>query len=143
MKLKLFSFIVLSISLSVYTSCKKEGCDDPAALNYDEKANSNNGTCLYELSTIFWFGDTTAVHLNNAGITMMTYYVDSNLIGMNYPSSYWSSEPVCGQGVTFRENTKNTSATHTYYVHNQNGVNLWTGTFTSTAGFCQSIKLDY
>lgn len=143
MKLKLFSLFVLSLTLITYTSCKKEGCDDPAALNYNEKANKNNGTCVYELSTVLWFGDTASVHLSNDGITMMSYYVDSNLIGVNEPSNYWSSQPNCGTAITFRENTEKTSATHSYYVHDQNGADIWTGTFTSTAGFCQGIQLEY
>lgn len=28
-------------------SCKKEGCTDPTALNYNVKAKVNNGTCKY------------------------------------------------------------------------------------------------
>jgi hypothetical protein len=143
MKLKFLSLLILTLSVAAVQGCKKEGCDDPAALNYNEKANENNGTCVYELSSVLWFGDTTSVHLSNDGITQLSYYVDSNLIGVNYPESYWSSQPACGQAITFRENTSETAKTHSYYVHNQFGVDVWTGTFTSTAGFCNSIQLDY
>lgn len=143
MKLKFFSIFALTVALISMNACKKEGCDDPAALNYSEKANENDGSCVYELSAVLWFGDTTAVHLNNSGITTMMYYVDSNLIGMNEPSSYWSSQPNCGQAITFRKNTEKTSTTHNYYVHDQNGADIWTGTFTTTAGFCKSVELDY
>ena len=29
------------------TSCKKKGCDDPNAENYDSKAKKNDGSCVY------------------------------------------------------------------------------------------------
>ena len=30
------------------TSCKTEGCTDPTATNYDEKADDDDGSCTYE-----------------------------------------------------------------------------------------------
>lgn len=40
--------MVAFIGLSLGTiSCKKEGCTDPLATNYDNKANHDNGTCIY------------------------------------------------------------------------------------------------
>lgn len=30
-----------------FTSCKKEGCTDAIAINYDSKAQKDNGTCVY------------------------------------------------------------------------------------------------
>ena len=31
-----------------FSSCRKEGCTDPAALNYDIEAEKENGSCVYE-----------------------------------------------------------------------------------------------
>jgi len=31
----------------LFIGCKREGCTDPDALNYDSKAKSDDGTCLY------------------------------------------------------------------------------------------------
>lgn len=47
-------FIIYLIILAfVYTTgCKKEGCTDSTATNYDEKAKSDDGSCLYAQDTI-------------------------------------------------------------------------------------------
>ena len=41
----LFAFLGLAITL---TACKKEGCTDPLATNYNSKANHDDGTCNYD-----------------------------------------------------------------------------------------------
>jgi len=38
---------VALITMLVIKSCKKEGCTDPAATNYDSKAKKNDGSCIY------------------------------------------------------------------------------------------------
>jgi hypothetical protein len=40
------SLIILSL-ITMITSCKKEGCTDSKALNYDSKAKDDDGTCEY------------------------------------------------------------------------------------------------
>ena len=35
-----------------FLSCKKEGCTDPLAINYNSEANKENGTCLYRTTCI-------------------------------------------------------------------------------------------
>ncbi len=45
-------FTLLTITLlfvsSAFTSCDTEGCTDPSAANYDEKADSDDGNCRYD-----------------------------------------------------------------------------------------------
>ena len=36
------------MAITLITSCKKPGCIDPAAVNYDEEADSNDGSCVYD-----------------------------------------------------------------------------------------------
>ncbi len=43
-------FLFLAISTTVLSACKKEGCTDKNALNYNDKAKKNDGSCLYEQS---------------------------------------------------------------------------------------------
>lgn len=40
-------FLFALLSTVVLVSCKKEGCTDPTALNYDENAKKDNGSCTY------------------------------------------------------------------------------------------------
>ena len=37
---------VLGLSVALI-SCKKEGCTDPIATNYEKKANHDDGSCIY------------------------------------------------------------------------------------------------
>jgi len=47
-----FSLMLLTASLAITTvSCKKEGCTDAAATNYNEKAKKDDGSCTYESTT--------------------------------------------------------------------------------------------
>lgn len=50
MKSRFTPLLILALSLltvSTFTSCKKEGCTDPEALNYDADAKDDDGSCIY------------------------------------------------------------------------------------------------
>lgn len=40
--------LLAGVASLALTSCKKEGCTDPAAVNYNPDAKKDNGTCQYE-----------------------------------------------------------------------------------------------
>ncbi len=42
------------------SSCRKEGCTDPDAVNYSESAKKNDCTCNYLADVAFWFTEETA-----------------------------------------------------------------------------------
>ncbi len=46
-KIKIVFLTILSISL-LSTSCRKEGCTDETAFNYNEEAKKDDGTCTYD-----------------------------------------------------------------------------------------------
>src|SRR5690606_6748235 len=46
MKTKVLS--LTAIALLTFTACKKEGCTDATATNYNEKAKKDDGSCLYD-----------------------------------------------------------------------------------------------
>ena len=41
-------FIFILFTLIVFSSCKKEGCIDILATNYDANADTDNGSCMYQ-----------------------------------------------------------------------------------------------
>lgn len=50
--MKLFKILILFFLLSnLFFSCKKRGCSDPDALNYDKNANKDDHSCYY-----YWVG---------------------------------------------------------------------------------------
>lgn len=40
--------ILLAITSFAFTGCKEEGCTDPTAINYDEEADKDDGSCIFE-----------------------------------------------------------------------------------------------
>lgn len=57
-------YVILSlITSTLIVSCKREGCMDPLASNYDSKAKKNNNSCIYSetsyiIPTTYSFGNT-------------------------------------------------------------------------------------
>ena len=47
---KIFNFfLMMAIATTIsLTSCKTDGCTDPTATNYDDKADNDDGSCTYE-----------------------------------------------------------------------------------------------
>lgn len=45
---KTLSFIVIGALVFTMSSCKKEGCTDETALNFNQDAKKDNGSCTYE-----------------------------------------------------------------------------------------------
>lgn len=43
----LLTFVAFAITISL-TSCKTDGCTDATAINYDDKADNDDGTCEFE-----------------------------------------------------------------------------------------------
>lgn len=44
------NFLIPVVAVVALASCKKEGCTDPTALNYDSKAKKDNSSCQYDES---------------------------------------------------------------------------------------------
>ena len=45
--MKFYTYIGVVAIAVAFSSCKKEGCTDQNALNYNDKAKKDNGTCIY------------------------------------------------------------------------------------------------
>lgn len=96
--MKVFSLIILAWGI-LLSSCKKEGCTNVDALNYDNEANADDGSCKFEAENFVGtynvtgyavdqtFGDTTAqsyqliinhtdatsISISNLGNTSLTF----------------------------------------------------------------------
>src|SRR5690554_133586 len=47
-KLRIGGLVFLSVMSLTFMSCKKEGCTDEAALNFNKNAQKDDGSCIYE-----------------------------------------------------------------------------------------------
>ncbi|MBK9193145.1 MAG: hypothetical protein IPM77_17510 [Crocinitomicaceae bacterium] len=52
-------FFILFVLILFVSSCHRKGCTDPLALNYEEKAKKDDGSCEYPPLT------TTTIHFNH------------------------------------------------------------------------------
>jgi hypothetical protein len=89
--------ILILSSVLIFLSCKKEGCTDVFADNYDEKAKKNNGSCQFSGNLTVWYGEDVATEIFNAGYSNVYFYLNGQLQGST-SSSVFVINPSCNQG---------------------------------------------
>lgn len=52
MKQTKFIILIILFVFALATGCKKDGCTDPLATNYDANAKKDDGSCLYDQDSI-------------------------------------------------------------------------------------------
>ncbi|MCC5923342.1 MAG: DUF5011 domain-containing protein [Crocinitomicaceae bacterium] len=107
MKKQYFIPLVILVSLLVLPSCRRKGCTDEAAINYDEKAKRDDGSCEFDTSgnippVITIFGD------NPATIFLGDSYVDAGAEAVNSDGS--------AAQVSVNDSDLNTSEVGTYEI---------------------------
>jgi hypothetical protein len=145
MKSKLTFGIILGLGL-LTTSCKKEGCTDVDAKNYNSEAKKDDATCTYEGKHVIWYGENTANSLVNDGATTLTYYVDGQLAGSGAANLFWTAAPDCGQDASITI-TKDLGAVktqaYTYTAVDQTGFTYWSGILNFNANTCTTLELTW
>ena len=138
--------MILGLGLLALASCKKEGCIDVDATNYNADAKKDDGTCTYEGKTVFWYNETASTNLTADGATSLTYYVNGEVVGSGAANVYWTAAPDCGQDasitVTKSLGGSKTSA-YTYSVKDQTGWEYWSGSVTFEANTCIKQQLTW
>ena len=146
MKISLKSLLICLLVIYLAPSCKKEGCTDSAAKNYDAKAKKDNNTCNYEGSVVFWYGEDVSQALILNGVTSLKYFLDDQLIGSTSSDVYFTGAPDCGQNGSITSSkdlgtVKNKS--YTYRVEDQLGIEHWEGTVNIEGGGCLKKELTF
>jgi len=138
-------FLLSVIFSSVFLqSCKKEGCTNQDSINYDSSAKSDDGSCKYESTVVFWYGEATSDSLINDQATSLTYVVNGETIGSTGTNVFWTASPDCEQtGVTSKvvDLSDNTSGSISYTVKDATGFIYWQETITINANKCEGIEL--
>src|SRR5690554_547320 len=73
-KFKVGTLLILATITLATTSCKKEGCTDPNAINYSDSAKKDDGSCKYASSN------------NDDGVVYITENISEN--------TTWTSDKV-------------------------------------------------
>ena len=88
---KLIFFSILVIFLG---SCEVQtgGCIDPVATNYENFADYDDGSCLYQADVVFFYDAITANELNAADFDRLDYYIEETPgtyinIGSEFPGT--------------------------------------------------------
>ena len=134
--------LILLFILSGLSSCKKEGCIDQNATNYNNEAKKDDGTCTYDFSAVFWIDANTSQSLQNGFVNELKVYIDNEFLGKMSANSSLLVAPDCNAGgITFNvsESTENTKTISYKVTHDQQtGPN----TFEEITKYEGSIKLD-
>ena len=91
-----FTVLFLFFGLTI-TSCKKQGCTDTFADNYDSSAEEDDGSCGYSMNMVFWFNDARATHYDDAGaLSPMHVKVNGVDVGEVNWFTTFANAPSCG-----------------------------------------------
>jgi hypothetical protein len=140
----IFQIIILAGFMTILSGCKKEGCTDNTAKNFDPKAKKSNNTCQFESSVVFWYGKDVANSAKLSGITSFRFYVDNELIGSTASDVYWTGAPDCGQNGSMtatKDLGGSKSKAFEYSVRDQLNVERWKGVINFEAGVCLTQEL--
>ncbi|MEO9534159.1 MAG: hypothetical protein ABJG50_16325 [Crocinitomicaceae bacterium] len=95
--LKYFLSVAILFALTSCDFFERHGCTDYTADNYDAKASSNDGTCIYQSSgVIHWNANMNNFFLNN-NVTHVTIELDGvDIVTQSEVSQYnYNSNPGC------------------------------------------------
>jgi len=103
-------FLMIGLGAVSITSCKKKGCTDNGAVNYNSKAKKDDGTCLYKPFLTIHGAEQVTI---NVGY----YYLDAGATAVNKDGS---------SVVVTTDNQVDSTTVGTYYVNysatNSNGT---------------------
>jgi hypothetical protein len=135
---KLILFLAVgSFAITTFSSCKKKGCMDSSATNYNSKAKKDDGSCLYKpFVTIIGANDTT--------INVGTTYSDPGATATNKDGSsvtvtstgQVNAATVGDYEITYSATNENGTTTAKRTVHVVVGLDNWVANWdvSSTCG---------
>lgn len=147
-------FLLLFFSVLAFSSCKKEGCTNNNADNFDTEAKKEDNTCLYSASAIFWIDASTSNSYQSSFVNELKVYVDGSYIGKMSTNSSLLKAPDClaGGGVSYFEDLQTSNSKIIKYEvkylplsapgSTPDEVVEFEGSLKLNGGSCQSFQLQ-
>jgi hypothetical protein len=147
------TLLFVALGLLTLASCKKKGCIDANAFNYDVTAGKDDGSCTYHATGVFYYSqDTYLDKMVSPPIAQLEYYIDDVLIGTGNSDDGWiaTSDPIptCST-VGFQwidvDMGSQLQKLHTYEVKNAaDGTTIpgFTGSMVFIGGTCHAVELQ-
>ncbi len=143
----------MGLGLITLASCKKKGCIDANAFNYDVTAEKDDGTCTYHATGVFYFTqDTYLAKLVTPPINTLEYFIDGTSIGTGASDDGWIavSDPIPGcSTLGFMwidvDMGSQPNKLHNYEVRDQSTGTLipgFSGSLVFDGGTCHAILLQ-
>ena len=134
--------------LTIFTSCKKEGCIDKDALNYDSKAKKDDGSCEFSASVVFWIDEEGQAFLDDQNAFILTFFFNDKIKGIKFTNSLEVKEksPSCRAdgAITFTQYLGNDKTYFGFYsVVSEMGDIIFAGPLFLNANQCRKVRLGF
>jgi hypothetical protein len=143
--IKLLSIGLFISGAMLFSGCKKEGCTNPDADNFDGEAKTSDFSCVYTTEVVFWFKENISIGLQAAEIGKLDFLLNEEQIGQSGTDMFWEEAPECGTIGTIkftRELTESRSEPFYYTVKDEEGFELWKGLTVLDIDSCRVIQLE-
>lgn len=137
-------YLLSIVCLFCFSACKKLGCTDENATNYEEISQKNDGSCTYTCTLGIWFDVNKSILHALSNVTSFTYFVDGKEVGTVSINSYLSINPSCNTPdvlVVELNLGKTKSNTYKLWVKDQAGILIENYTITVEGGKCNLFML--
>ena len=91
------TLLFVAVGLLTLASCKKKGCTDANAFNYDAAAEKDDESCTYHATGVFYYSqDTYLGKMVSPPISQLEYFIDGTSIGVFNSDAGWvaASDPI-------------------------------------------------
>jgi hypothetical protein len=135
--------LCLAITAALFSSCKREGCMNKAAKNYDPKAKESCGCCEFEAKVVFWYDQDTRDVFESMGVTSLTVKLNNTVMATSPLFAATVSAPACDSGgTTATLRLGNSRATFSIFVvEDQDGDVLFSEFVEVYPGQCVSVQM--
>lgn len=126
-----FPALALVIGSVAMSSCRKSGCDEVNACNYDADVKVNDGTCIDKGQVTFW----TTPATSSTDIVVTLNATEGTI------TEFLASAPACDAigCATFSL----CPGTYSYEAHQKfPGTRTWTGSATSNEEGCTTVQFE-